>query len=882
MGEVYCAIDTKLGREVALKTLPERFAHDTDYLTRFEREAKLLAALNHPNIAAIYGLEEFNGSRFLVLELVDGETLADRLQRGALPVEESLKLALQIAEAVEAAHEKRVTHRDLKPANIKVTAAGRVKVLDFGLAKVFAGESPDASLSDSPTKSLTATQQGVIMGTAAYMSPEQARGETVERQADIWAFGCVLFEMLSGQRTFSGHTVTDVLAGVLAKDPPWQSLPPALHPRVRLLLERCLEKESRNRYRDIADARVDLEKVLSDPQGSLLRTAAQPGRRAMRATALWALTSMLVGSLLTGFAVWNFRPQGPRPIVARFEYVVPGGQEFRSTGQSVVTISPDGRYFLYNSNRGVYLRAVGELEARLVRGTEEQIANPFFSPNGDWIGYWAFGQLKKIPVSGGVAVRVSAAPGDFLGATWTEDDTILFGQPEGIMRVPAGGGTPELLIRIDKSQVAYGPQLLPGGQWVLFTLAQVAGGATRWDTAQIVAQSLYSGERRLLLTGGGDARYVSTGHLVYALQDALFALPFDLRRMAVLGGPVAVVTGVQRAIAPGTNTASANWACSDGGTLVYVQGIAATPKPKRLLVVNARGDATRLTDELRDYQVSRVSPDGSRLAVPITEGSGFHIWILDIKAGTSRQLTFEGTNLNPIWTPDGKDLVFMSNRDGPYALYRQPVDGSAPAKLFLKREQPLTPTDISRDNILAFYETFAGGGGGVGRRNIWTMPLIEGSPAQFGDPMATARDARFSPDGRWIAYASDESGQDEVYVRPYPKAEGGVHRVSSGGRGPVWARDGSKLYYQSLSLRLMAVPIKTSPIFEWGRPRELFAMSGKFQMFGIILSSYDVLPTGERFIFTGVVETTVATTSRRIHIVENWFEEVKARAQVPE
>ncbi len=423
MGEVWRARDQKLGREVAIKTLPEEFAQDEERLARFEREAKLLASLNHPNIAAIYGLEEHEGTRFLVLELVEGDTLAERLKRGAIPVEESLKLALQIAQALEAAHEKGVIHRDLKPANIKVTPDGKIKVLDFGLAKAFMGDGSDANLSHSPTLSMQATQQGVILGTAAYMSPEQARGQEVDRRADVWAFGVVLFEMFAGRGTFDGGTVSDVLAGVLAKEPQWNTLPLNLHPRVRLLLERCLEKESKDRYGDISDARVDIQKVLADPEGVIVQPVAEVGQAVPASKLPWVVATLgLV--VVASVAVWYLKPAEPRPI-SRFSHVLPEGQRFTNVGRPLVAVSPDGSHIVYVANSQLYLRSMDELEAHPIPGTDEIPTNPFFSPDGQWIGYWSQtdAQLKKIAISGGAAIPLADIVNPF-GASWGTDDTI--------------------------------------------------------------------------------------------------------------------------------------------------------------------------------------------------------------------------------------------------------------------------------------------------------------------------------------------------------------------------------------------------------------------------------------------------------------------------
>ena len=501
MGEVWRARDSKLGREVAIKTLPEEFAQDEERLARFEREAKLLASLNHPNIATIHGLEEDSGTRFLVLELVEGDTLADRLKRGAIPVEETLKLALQITEALEAAHEKGVIHRDLKPANIKVTPDGKIKVLDFGLAKAFMGDGSDVNLSQSPTLSIVATQQGVILGTAAYMSPEQARGESTDQRADVWAFGVVLFEMLTGRVTFDGKTISDTLASLLKLDPEWKSLPPNLHPRLRLLLERCVAKESKDRYHGIADARVDIQKVLADPAGVIVQPVAEVVPAIPRSKLPW-IVAIVVVSAVVGVAVWMLKPEDPRPV-RRWVYDLPDGTNFTNGLYSTLSLAPDGTRFAFATTDGVYLRTMNELEARLLPRTQGGLS-PFFSPDSQTVGLWRDGQIETISITGGSPSRVGQSLEAF-GFTWNEDGTILFAQTDGIYSVAASGGSPERIIDAAAGEQLDSPQLLPDGRSVLFT-AGPPGDWASWASAQIVVESLDSAGERTVLRGGHDAR----------------------------------------------------------------------------------------------------------------------------------------------------------------------------------------------------------------------------------------------------------------------------------------------------------------------------------------------------------------------------------------
>ena len=631
MGEVWKAKDTKLGREVAIKTLPEEFAKEADRVARFRREAQLLASLNHPNIAAIHGFEEDNGTHFLVLELVEGDTLADRVKRGAIQVEESLKLALQIAEALEAAHEKGVIHRDLKPANVKVTDEGKVKVLDFGLAKAFAGDGSEVDISNSPTLSMQATQQGIILGTAAYMSPEQARGNAADLRSDIWAFGCVLFEMLTGRQTFEGATVSDIMAGVLAKEPIWSSLPANLHPRIRFLLESCLEKESKSRCQGIAEARAYIQKALAEPGVVLTQPVAGVVQARQQSKLPWVAAVVL--AIITGVAVWNLRSEPEPGAVGRFYHVLPEDQTFTRTGRTFVALSPDGSRMVYVANQQLYLRAMDTLESTLIPGTDEDPVAPFFSPDGQWIGYWsgADGQLKKIAVSGGAPVTLSDSDNPFGTPHWGNDGNIVWTQDERLLSVSENGGTPELLIARPDDGAQGSPQILPGGSSVLFSLGNVTTGLGIATTGEVIVQSLDTEEQKVLFAGVHPT-YISTGHIVYGLEGVLFAVPFDLNALEVTGGPVPLVEGVQ---------APSQYTVSDSGTLVYVPGAAGTGTDRTLALVDRRGTIELLNVPPKQYLSPRLSPDGQRLAVESVEDDGSVIWVYDLSGATAiEQLTF--------------------------------------------------------------------------------------------------------------------------------------------------------------------------------------------------------------------------------------------------
>jgi serine/threonine protein kinase len=872
MGEVYQAKDRKLGRDVAIKVLPEEFARDTDRVARFQREAKLLASLNHPNIAAIHGLEESGGTNFLVLELVEGDTLADRIKTGPIPVEESLKLALQIAEALEAAHEKGVIHRDLKPANIKVTPDGKVKVLDFGLAKAFAGDQTELNLSNSPTLSNAATQQGVILGTAAYMSPEQARGKTVDKRADIWAFGCVLYEMLTGQAAFQGEDVTEILAAVVKLSANMDLLPATIHSRIREVLTRCLQKDLKRRYSSITDARYELEQALADPRGLLVPPVVPTKhRRQMRVGLLWVAAALVLGAVIAGVAVWTLKPPEPRRVV-RFDHDLPEGQEFTGINRQSLSVSPDGGQFVYSTKAGLYLRSIEQPAARLIPGTDENSRQPVFSPDGKWICYFSTteGQLKKIAISGGAPITLCSAS-EPRRPTWDLEGTILYTQLPGIMRVSSNGGTPELLIKAEGKNLGQA-QILPGGKALLFT---VSGGP---DTRKIAVQSLESGERKELFAGD-SARYVSTGHIIYSLGNNLFAIPFDIERLETRGGPVSMVEGVFKS--PGVN-AHSQYAFSDSGMLVYIPGAGGGAGIKRTLVwVDRKGKAEPLSAELNDYRVPRVAPDGTKVALSVNAGEKYDIWIWDIIRRTMTRLTFNEVSGYPLWTPDGKRIAFAKRAASGTEVYWKAADGtgeeekigSAPNRVFL-------PWSWSSDgNTLALFELGLSGDTGydVGALSMkgkheW-RPLLNQRYIEF--------QPKISPDGKWLAYTSMESGKFEIYVRPFPDVNKGRWQVStSGGDTPLWSPDGRVLFYLNDGA-VMGVPVETGPTFKAGKPETLFR--GTYvRMTTNDGQPWDIHPDGKRFLMMKEPEAVASANGspRKINIVLNWFEELKQRVPV--
>ena len=791
MGEVYRARDTKLDRDVALKVLPEAFTSDSDRLARFEREAKVLASLNHPNIGHIYGLEEAEGQKALVLELIEGPTLADRIAQGPIPIDEAL----------EAAHEQGVIHRDLKPANVKVKADGTVKVLDFGLAKAFQPEGSDPNLSMSPTISLTAaaTQMGMVIGTAAYMAPEQASGKGVDRRADVWAFGVVLYEMLTGTRPFVGDDVAKTLAHVIAIDPDWSALPKKVAPVLGTFLRGCLEKNPKQRVHDIADMRLAMEGQFEtgdrEAAESVAAVAPAPWRRVLPAIA----TAVVVGAIAVP-AGWLLKPADPRPVV-RSVHALPDGRILVSADLSSLMIASDGEHFIYHSNDGLYLRTLDALEDRPIPGTDGLAISPFLSPDGQSVGFFRSGrgggrtELVRMAVTGGAPVKL--ADSDIpSGASWGTDGTILYGQPDGIWQVSENGGEPQHLIATDPTvERVYGPQRLPGGDWVMFTLAPEAGVAL-WDEADIVAESPASGARKVLRQGGGtDARYVPTGHLVYAYQSVLYAVPFDVSSLAVLGGPVPVVQGVRVGAATTVGSGAVFYAFTTGGTLVYVPGSGIGNAGNTLAWVDGSGGRELIELPPGQYAHPRFSPDGQWLAVERQDGMRTDVWLYDVSgAAALRRLTEGGTNRYPVWSRDGEYVVFQSDRDSDAGIFWQRADGTGSAERLTTPEsdtvhipEAWSPTE----DRLAFS---AMTGTSV---ELWMWALEDREGGRFGDTQSSVPfNTVFSPDGQWVAYTQRGEGA-ATYVQSLsvPAARYQIGRDEEIVHHPLWAPDGSRLFY---------------------------------------------------------------------------------------
>ncbi len=677
MGQVYEAHDTKLGRDVAIKVLPEAFAHDPERLARFQREAKMLAALNHPNIATIYGLEQSNGTSYLVMELVSGETLAERVKReGAIPAEEALTIGKQIAEALEAAHEKGIIHRDLKPANVKVTPEGKVKVLDFGLAKAFSGDASSDDPSNSPTLSMAATMHGVILGTAAYMSPEQARGKAVDKRTDIWAFGCVLYELLAGKPAFTGEDTTEILAAVVMKEPAFDALPAKIPSAIRTLLGRCLRKDRRQRISDATDVRIEIEDAIAAPKDSGA-TEAVPASTSKLLLAVAAATTII--AVITSWALWrSTRPieQALRPLVRLEVDLGPGvslGSQLGSQAGADAIISPDGTRMVYVSKRGLFTRRLDQSNATELAGTQGAFA-PFFSPDGQWVAFFAAGRLKKISVEGGAAIPLcDTGGGNDRGGSWGDDGNIIVTLTANgaLSRIPSAGGTPTPVTELAQGEASHRwPQILPGGNAVLFTASTLSPGVD----GNIEVMSLADHRRKTLQRGGTFGRYLPSGHLVYMSRGTIFAVPFDLEKLEVRGTPSPVLDQVSYSI-----FGSAQFAFSRDGTLVY-----RSAGGNGLLTaqwLDGAGKTQPLLAKPGVYSRPRLSPDGRRLGLEVTEGSGLDVWVDDWQRDTMTRLTFvaNGVVMNPVWSPDGRYIVF-SDKEG---MFWTRSDGSSKA-------QPLT------------------------------------------------------------------------------------------------------------------------------------------------------------------------------------------------
>jgi serine/threonine-protein kinase len=871
MGEVWRASDTTLNRDVAIKVLPAAFAADPERLARFEREAQVLASLNHPGIAAVHGLHEAGGVRFLVMELVPGEDLSAGLARGALPLDEAIETARHVAEALGAAHEQGVIHRDLKPANVKRTPDGKVKILDFGLAKALEPGSV-AMLSSAATAAPTRTLAGTVLGTVGYMSPEQSRGQPVDRRADLWAFGCLLYEMLTGRRAFEGAAAADALAAVLTKEPDYEALPAATPRAVRRLLRRCLEKDPRRRLRDAGDAALLLDETgeARDPRASEGRPATAP---LWRRVAPWTLTAALAAALaafmyLGGNPRTSGRAGAPARVAVRLPVDVRLDMETNVSEHQILAISPDGSRLAFVGVTGnvkrLYVRRLDRFEVTPLTGTEDA-SSPFFSPDGRWLAFFARGRLKKIPVDGGQPIDLCEV-GLQRGGAWGPDGTIVFAPSttSALFRIPSGGGAPAELTRLDparKERTHRWPSFLPGGDEVLFTIG-VSDKPGTYEDSEIDAVSLGTGRRRTLLRGASMARHAASGHLVLGRRGQLLAMPLA----AANGGPAASAIPVARDVAGVATSGVLFFDLAENGTLVYAE---ADPKAAELELAWVRRDGTvePLPLPIREYRAPRVSPEGKRIAFAIGPGRGAEsdIWIHDLPGGTTTRLTFDGASAAPVWTRDGTRVAFGSRTPAGDVLAWKATDGSDEAKTIVSFPDSIarSPLCFTPDGETIVYEQDSGPGRSV---DLMALAVADARVREVARSAAIELGGDISPDGRWLAYQSDETGSAEVYVQAFPGPGGRWQVTDGGGNIPHWSPDGRELFYVR-NQRMTAVEVRTSPIFSHGNPRELFGT--RFPSTSDVFANYDVTADGR---FLMVRTTGEVSTAQHVNVVLDWLE----------
>ena len=878
MGEVYRAQDTRLGREVALKLLPDVFAEDPERMSRFEREARMLAALNHPNIATLLAVKELDSRSILEMELVPGETLAERLARGPMPVEEAIPVFRQIAQALEAAHDQGIIHRDLKPSNIKIQPDGRVKVLDFGLAKVFDEEVLSSSVTGSPT--ISSTRAGAVLGTPRYMSPEQARCRPADRRTDIWSFGCVLFEALSGHAPFAAETGAETLAAVLKDEPDWSLLSDA-PPALQRLVRRCLRKDPQRRLRDIADARIELEEFGSESQIGITQPVARPGRVGEWMGRWPLLAGALTLALAAGLGGWWLARGAPDAAPAtRVSIPLGHGRHLAQAGASALAISPDGRSIAYvaaeaDGPQRVYLRSLDRFDAAPLAGTEGASA-PFFSPDGEWIGFHAGEALQRIARTGGAPLKICDAP-SVGSATWAAGDRIVFATTypaDGLWVVPAGGGTPEALTTPDAAagEVRHAaPQAVSDGASVLFSVVTRRG----LSAATIALDSRQRQSLGEVPNAGGPVQAAGAGFLVYAQSRTLVAVPFAAGSGSPRGTPVPTGELVDLS---GVGTPA--YAVSESGALVYAP--ARLHMDRTLVIVDREGRTTRLGEGPGAFAQPRFSPDGRRLAVTIGSETGSDIWAFDLDRGTRTRLTADGMAGWPVWAPDGGRVAVHAERF-PWTLFALPTDRGGTPEPWLSGDPPERPApgaaapDMllpgSVPSLSGAYPQFPAAWSRDGRtlafveqkpsaeRNIWTVEQGS-SPLPFLISPFDEWGPAFSPDGAWLAYTSDESGRPEVYVQPFP-GPGAKWLVSTnGGREPVWSADGRAIYYRDEDT-LMSVTVDTAPTFQVSASKRVLELPVASDAPG---RSFDVSPDGQRF----AIVRSGSSASETLHLILNW------------
>lgn len=905
MGEVYRATDMNLGRDVAIKILPGALAQDAERLARFEREARTLASLNHPNIAIVHGVEKAEGTYALVMEMVEGETLADRIARGAVALEDALPIARQLADALEAAHEQGIVHRDLKPANIKLRPDGTVKVLDFGLAKIVEASGANqatavanhsagrAGVSQSPTITTPAmTQIGLVLGTAAYMAPEQARGKPVDKRADIWAFGAVVFEMLTGRRAFDGDDVSITLAAVMMKEPDWGAWPSTVPGSLRRLVSRCLKKDPKARLRDIGEARLQIDELFAGPFVEEVVAPAPQGRTSWR-TAFGAAALLVVALTAITLVVWAPWREPPTVAPVRLEAGIGADVTLVTDQGPSAILSPDGTTLAFVAQKTgggetqLYVRRLEQLQATLLAGTEGA-RNPFFSPDGEWIAFFAAAKLKKIAITGGAVVTLCDAP-DGRGGSWVEDGTIVFlpvatsrGGPDGgggLLRVSSAGGQPEPVTTVGEDDLTQRwPQILPGGKAVLYTVTNPA--ATRhaigaYAEANIVVQTIPKGTPKVVWRGGYFGRYLESGHLVFVRDGTLFAAPFDVERLERLGEPAPVLEGMVF----GPNTGAAQLSVSNEGSLVYVPGGGVARSGTSFEWVSRTGEPKAVANS-ENWVMLRLSPDGNRMAVVIATGASPDIWIHD----AARELTSRLTTapdlgfVTPVWTPNGQRIVFSSLKTR--NLFWQRTDGTGVVDRLTNAPTTQTPASWHPNGRLLAYEQM-NPGGTLG--DIMILPIEgdetsgwkPGTPRPFLNTEFHEQDPMFSPDGRWMALVSSKSGRPQVYVRSYPGPAGEWVISSGGARFPTWSHKRNELFYTTLQGEIMMVPFKVAgDAFIPGKP-ERWSTERVQQAGGS--RRFDLHPDGDRVLMARVPPPQETARQDRVVFVFNFFDELRRR-----
>jgi serine/threonine-protein kinase len=882
MGEVYQALDTKLGRNVAVKLLPPALAGDAERLSRFRREAQMLAALNHPNIAQVYGIEESGETRCIVMELVEGETLQARLQKGPIPVDEALDIAKQIAEALETAHEKGIIHRDLKPGNVMLTGDAKVKVLDFGLAKAAEPNSPDAGISNSPTMvSMSPTKEGMILGTAAYVSPEQAKGRTLDTRTDVWAFGVVLYEMLTGRSAFPGETIIEILGAVLKAEPDWSRLPEATPPSIIKLLRRCLRKDRHDRLHNIADARIEIEDTIKEPQAI---ASAQPQANIKGRIALIAASAAIAGAVLAVMLVRTVQ----RPAVAplnRLSIMTPETSPLRFTGTPslALAISPDGNNLVYvgenpeirPSRAQLYIRSLNDLKVRPIPGTDGAV-QPFFSPDGKWVAFFTFtDELKKVSLSGGSPVTLSDKIPASRWATgvWVDSNSIVFAARSagGMQRISPNGGPVEKLTSLERTQgerFHENVELLPGTRAVLFNVSY-----ENLRPPRVEAVMLDSGERRVVLDNASEPRYLNSGHLLFKRDEVLLVAPFDSKTLTLLGPEVPVVDKIRQEV-------KAQLVVSPNGTMAYIPETA--DALRTLGSVGTDGVFQAFPGvSTNNFGRPSVSPNGLYVAVQVLEGAVSKIQVYDVKRGTTAKLTQEGSDTIIAWHPDSKEIAVFSDRQNASGIFLKDLNGRE--RLLVKRELGtiFRPGSWSPDGKELAYVVQSGRG-----HDIWIVTEDgKSAPRAYLNTPASEYLPMFSPDGKWLAYVSEKSSRPEVYVKPYPEGDD-IPVSAGGGNGPVWRPDGKEIFYQTdndPARPLMGVAVTSEGKgLRLGNPVKVLGLralgaSGQIESFafsgGWPGNNYDIFPDGLRFVTLRGEDV----RKREIVVVQNWFREFEAR-----